>query len=83
MEVSLLTGRTHQIRVHAAHAGHPVAGDGKYGDKSFNAQMRALGLRRLFLHARRLHFTHPASGEDVYVDAPLDSDLQQLLDKLG
>ena len=53
MEVTLETGRTHQIRVHAAHAGHPVAGDEKYGDAAFNDAMRALGLKRMFLHAQQ------------------------------
>ncbi len=54
LEAKLGTGRTHQIRVHTAHVGHPIAGDEKYGDKGFNAQMKKLGLTRLFLHAYKL-----------------------------
>src|SRR5882724_236214 len=61
MEVTLLTGRTHQIRVHAQHAGHPVAGDAKYGDEEFNAQLKVLGLNRMFLHAHSVSFEWPAS----------------------
>src|SRR5262249_15931443 len=59
MEVTLFTGRTHQIRVHAEHAGHPVAGDEKYGDKEFNAEMKTLGLGRMFLHAQSVSFEWP------------------------
>jgi 23S rRNA pseudouridine955/2504/2580 synthase len=66
MEVTIFTGRTHQIRVHAQHAGHPVAGDPKYGDEEFNAEMQGLGLRRMFLHANSVSFEWP-SGRDVYV----------------
>lgn len=73
--VSLHTGRTHQIRVHAAHIGHPVAGDEKYGDTHFNRQMYALGLRRIFLHASTLSFTLPSIGEKISVEAPLSDDL--------
>src|SRR4249919_3361337 len=56
-EVIIETGRTHQIRVHAAHIGHPVAGDEKYGDREFNLAMRGVGLKRLFLHAARFEFS--------------------------
>src|SRR5262249_38072656 len=59
MEVTLRTGRTHQIRVHAQHAGHPVAGDDKYGDPAFNEELRALGLKRMFLHAHSVSFVRP------------------------
>lgn len=69
------TGRTHQIRVHAAHAGHSVAGDSRYGDKRVERAFRDAGLRRLALHARRLVFTHPLSGERIEVIAPLPDDL--------
>lgn len=82
MEVRIGTGRTHQIRVHAAHAGHPLAGDDKYGDKGFNRQMARLGLRRLFLHAGSLGFDHPAETRRVEVQAPLDTALRELLDRL-
>jgi 23S rRNA pseudouridine955/2504/2580 synthase len=82
MEVALRTGRTHQIRVHAAHAGHPVAGDRKYGDAAFNAHMRERGLRRMFLHAHSLAFDYPGSGVPFHVSAPLDDALRHVLDAL-
>ena len=82
MEVSLRTGRMHQIRVHAAWLGHPVAGDRKYGAPDFNRAMRRLGLRRLFLHAARLEFRHPVSGERLCVEAPLSGDLAGVLRRL-
>jgi 23S rRNA pseudouridine955/2504/2580 synthase len=81
-EVELLTGRTHQIRVHAAHIGHPLAGDEKYGNPDFSARMRELGLRRMFLHARHLSFTDPANNRQIEVTAPLDPRLQAVLDRL-
>ena len=83
MEIHIETGRTHQIRVHAAHLGHPIAGDDKYGDKDFNRQMHDLGLPRLFLHARSLAFTLAEPHKSIAVNAPLDNDLTQLLNKLG
>jgi 23S rRNA pseudouridine955/2504/2580 synthase len=82
MSVQLLTGRTHQIRVHAAHIGHPVAGDDKYGDAEFNKAMHQAGLRRLFLHASRLEFVVPDTHKPVAVSAPLDPELTQLLEVL-
>lgn len=82
VEVSLATGRTHQIRVHAAAISHPVAGDAKYGDRAFNRRMRALGLRRLFLHAHSLSLRLPGSGREVHVSAPLAPDLREVLDRL-
>jgi 23S rRNA pseudouridine955/2504/2580 synthase len=82
VEVDLLTGRTHQIRVHAAHSGHPLAGDAKYGDREFNARLRGFGLRRMFLHALRLSFTDPADNRVVDVTAPLDPSLQAVLHRL-
>lgn len=82
MEVRLLTGRTHQVRVHAAHAGHPIAGDEKYGDARFNRTLAEHGLDRLFLHAHRIHLPHPGTGERLRVDAPLDARLQAVLDRL-
>jgi 23S rRNA pseudouridine955/2504/2580 synthase len=78
-----LTGRTHQIRVHAAHAGHPVAGDVKYGDPGLNRSLRAHGLRRLFLHAWSLRCRHPDTGGELSVTAPLAEDLRAVLDSLG
>ncbi|MGH8496036.1 MAG: RluA family pseudouridine synthase [Gammaproteobacteria bacterium] len=82
MEVTLGTGRTHQIRVHAAHVGHPVAGDTRYGDREFNADIRRHGLSRMFLHAHSLAFDYPGSGEPFHVSAPLDDDLKYVLDNL-
>jgi 23S rRNA pseudouridine955/2504/2580 synthase len=83
MEIHIETGRTHQIRVHAAHLGHPIAGDDKYGDKEFNQEMRELGLSRLFLHARSLAFTLAEPHKSIAVNAPLDDELTLVLDKLG
>jgi 23S rRNA pseudouridine955/2504/2580 synthase len=78
------TGRTHQIRVHAAAVDHPVAGDERYGDAEFNAWMRArCGLRRLFLHAHALGFTCPSSGEAVTVSTPLAEDLRRAVEALS
>ncbi len=82
MSVELATGRTHQIRVHAAHADHPVAGDSRYGDIDFNQRMERKRLRRLFLHAQALNFTSP-SGEDLLLSAPLPADLTRVLDRLN
>jgi 23S rRNA pseudouridine955/2504/2580 synthase len=82
MEVTLHTGRTHQIRVHAAHAGHPVAGDEKYGDAAFNSALAALGLRRMFLHAHSVGFTWP-QGAEFSVNTPLPPDLGAVLEELA
>ncbi|MGH8414871.1 MAG: 23S rRNA pseudouridine(955/2504/2580) synthase RluC [Gammaproteobacteria bacterium] len=82
VEVAILTGRTHQIRVHAAHLGCPVLGDDKYGDREANKQFRTLGLKRMFLHASSLSFAHPATGEPLLVSAPLDGNLKSVLDRL-
>ena len=82
VEVTLDTGRTHQIRVHAAHAGHPVAGDAKYGDESFNRELRALGLTRMFLHASSVSFTWPQGGE-FSINTPLPAELAAVLEKLA
>jgi 23S rRNA pseudouridine955/2504/2580 synthase len=82
VEVELDTGRTHQIRVHAAHAGHPVAGDAKYGDETFNREMRDLGLTRMFLHASSVSFNWPQGGE-FSVNTPLPAELALVLEKLA
>ena len=81
MEVSLLTGRTHQIRVHAQHASHPVAGDEKYGDEAFNESMKDLGLKRMFLHAHSVSFDWPEGGQ-FSVNTPLPPDLSQVVEQL-
>lgn len=82
VEAELKTGRTHQIRVHAAHAGHPLAGDDKYGDADFNRRMRALGLKRLFLHAHYVAFRDPERGRAIEVSAPLGADLRKVIQQL-
>jgi 23S rRNA pseudouridine955/2504/2580 synthase len=82
MNVAIRTGRTHQIRVHSAFAGHPVAGDEKYGDKACNARLRALGLRRMFLHASSIAFRWPDTGEEFRAAADLPPDLQAVLERL-
>ena len=82
VEVSIETGRTHQIRVHAKFAGHPVAQDDKYGDAVFDQFMKKKGLNRLFLHAKTLTFTNPLTNEIQKVSAPLPADLEAFLKKL-
>jgi len=82
MEAELKTGRTHQIRVHAAHAGHPLAGDEKYGAEEFNRQMRGVGLKRMFLHAHYLAFEDSERGRSIEVSAPLGADLRKLVQLL-
>lgn len=81
-DVSIRTGRTHQIRVHAAFAGHPVAGDEKYGDRECNARLRALGLRRMFLHATSVSFRWPDTGAAFRAEAPLPAELAAVLERL-
>lgn len=83
VEIALLTGRTHQARVHAAHIDHPIAGDEKYGEREFNKDIRAAGLRRLFLHAARVEFQHPIRAGKMSFEAPLPDDLTTVLDKLA
>ena len=75
------TGRTHQIRAHALHAGHPIAGDERYGDPAANAEAKKLGLKRLFLHAQSIAFPDD-SGNELHFTAPLADDLQAFLDKI-
>lgn len=82
VEAFPVTGRTHQIRVHTACTGHPIACDDKYGDNAFTAQMQQIGLNRLFLHAKTLSFMHPMSETTMRVEAPLDPALEQALGKL-
>lgn len=79
MEIHLQTGRTHQIRVHAAHVGHPVAGDSKYGDEGFNRYLKEHGLKRMFLHAWQLRFK---LDKAYNITAPVDADWQRAIDLL-
>lgn len=76
LEVTIKTGRTHQIRVHLSSQGHPIAGDDKYGDFERNKALLKQGLKRMFLHAWRLQFDHPASGERISLQSPLPQELQ-------
>ncbi|MDO5288170.1 MAG: RluA family pseudouridine synthase [Pseudomonadota bacterium] len=75
LEVTIKTGRTHQIRVHLAAQGHPIAGDDKYGDFAHNKALHKQGLKRMFLHAWRLQFSHPATGQAVTLHAELPPEL--------
>ncbi|HEY6823089.1 MAG TPA: RluA family pseudouridine synthase [Steroidobacteraceae bacterium] len=81
LEARLLTGRTHQIRVHLAHAGHPVLGDDKYGDFALNRTLGREGVKRLFLHASRLRLRHPLTGDRLALEAPLPEDMDAFLRK--
>jgi 23S rRNA pseudouridine955/2504/2580 synthase len=81
VEAELKTGRTHQIRVHLAHQGHPIAGDDKYGDFEFNRLLARRGLKRMFLHAHTLSVFHPMSGERITFEAPLPADLAEFLER--
>ena len=76
MRIKLITGRTHQIRVHAADSGCPIAGDTKYGNETFNNLMTKAGISRLFLHAESISFTLPDIGE-YHIQAPLDTQLKK------
>lgn len=82
IEAILHTGRTHQIRVHAAYCGHPVAGDEKYGDPALNALLVPLGLKRMFLHAHSVAFSWPGGGEHSF-SSPLPPQLRAVLDALN
>ncbi len=83
VSVEIFTGRTHQVRVHAAHSGHPVAGDEKYGDRNFNRLMRAHGLERMFLHAWRIGFTHPVTQQNLWIESPLPRPLESVIDRIA
>jgi 23S rRNA pseudouridine955/2504/2580 synthase len=82
MEVDIPTGRTHQIRVHASFAGHPLLGDDKYGDRDKNAELKHHGLKRTFLHAQSVAFEWPGSGVPFHVSAPLPAELSAVLDAI-
>jgi 23S rRNA pseudouridine955/2504/2580 synthase len=83
VEVEIVTGRTHQIRVHAAHAGHPVAGDPRYGDPALDRRLEPFGLKRMFLHAHAVSFDWPGDAGPFAVSAPLPDDLGAVLEALG
>ena len=76
LEAQLLTGRTHQIRVHLAHLKHPVLGDARYGDFELNKRLRKAGLNRMFLHAARLAFEHPQTHDALVVESSLPPELE-------
>lgn len=80
IEAEPVTGRTHQIRVHAAHRGHPIAGDNKYGDEDFDRMVKADGVQRLFLHAESL-LIPTEEGVSIKVEAPLEASLEKALNK--
>ena len=82
LDIQLVTGRTHQIRVHCQFVGHPIAGDLKYGDKNFNTKLKVNGLKRLFLHANQLNFKHPRSGKHLKITAKLPKPLENLLESI-
>jgi 23S rRNA pseudouridine955/2504/2580 synthase len=82
VEAELITGRTHQIRVHAAHLGTPLAGDAKYGDEAANRELKSRGLSRLFLHASALSFSLGEGGRSYLVKSPLPGDLDAFLSAL-
>jgi 23S rRNA pseudouridine955/2504/2580 synthase len=83
LEAELRTGRTHQIRVHCAHLGFPIAGDEKYGDFVLNRTLAKEGLKRMFLHAWKMKLAHPSSGEEMTLHAPLPDALRGFLKKLS
>jgi 23S rRNA pseudouridine955/2504/2580 synthase len=83
LDAELKTGRTHQIRVHLAHVGFPIAGDDKYGDFEANKRLVKQGLKRMFLHASSLEFTHPRTAQPVRVEAPLAPELERFLGSLS
>ena len=82
VEAKPVTGRTHQIRVHTLQAGHPILGDAKYGDREANQWAAGIGLKRLFLHAAALEFANPAGKGRLRLAAPLDPELEEVLEKL-
>ena len=82
LDAELETGRTHQIRVHLAHLGFPLAGDDKYGDFTWNKALARQGLKRMFLHARRIRFAHPTDARELVVEAPLPPELASYIARL-
>jgi 23S rRNA pseudouridine955/2504/2580 synthase len=81
LELRLMTGRTHQIRVHLAHAGHPVLGDDKYGDFPLNRELAKQGVKRLMLHAARLSFRHPLSGAALAFEASVPDEMKSCIEE--
>ncbi len=82
LQVRILTGRTHQIRVHTSARAHPIVGDDRYGDFDLNRKLAKQGLKRMFLHAARLELLHPASKAPLVLEAPLAQELDQFLQSL-
>lgn len=83
LEAELKSGRTHQIRVHLAHLGFPIAGDEKYGDFALNKALSKTGLKRMFLHAWKMRFPHPISGSVMALEAPVPAGLESFLERLS
>jgi 23S rRNA pseudouridine955/2504/2580 synthase len=83
LEAQLKTGRTHQIRVHLASSGYPILGDDKYGDFELNKRLQKQGLKRMFLHAAKISFVHPESGERLRIEAPLPEECASYLASLA
>ena len=82
LEAQIKTGRTHQIRVHLSHLGFPIAGDDKYGDFTRNKLLAKQGLKRMFLHAHSIAFSHPLTAEGMHLVAPLPKELESFLARL-
>ncbi|MEZ9523114.1 23S rRNA pseudouridine(955/2504/2580) synthase RluC [Enterovibrio norvegicus] len=82
VQASPITGRTHQIRVHAQYSGHPIAWDDRYGDRRFDAYTKKFGLSRLFLHAANIKFTHPSTEAQMDISAPMEKKLERTLEGL-
>ena len=83
LECELLTGRTHQIRVHLAHGGHPILGDEKYGDFTLNKVLDDMGANRMFLHAFHFEMKHPKKDETLVLEAPMPATFEALLARFG
>ena len=83
LEAELKSGRTHQIRVHLAHLGFPIAGDEKYGDFTLNKSLPNAGLKRMFLHAWKMQLPHPVSGMEMALEAPMPEALESFLKRLS
>jgi len=83
LDAELKTGRTHQIRVHLAHVGYPIAGDDKYGDFDANKRLAKQGLKRMFLHAASLEFIHPRSSQAMRVESPLAPELERFMQSVS